>query len=131
MPPCTHFFHAASSAFLSVFIASSTVAIVGSLPPSSGLNADRKVEKFATPGPNATDGHARYGGSRRTAIVPVVDGSMRVIDFACMFMLQPLTLPMSNVQLEFRGNTSAAGNPCQNSGLPGGTTGPLTPVLVQ
>ena len=96
----------------------------------TGLSLN-SFQKVATPGPNATDGHARYGGSRRTAIVPVVDGSMRVIDFACMFMLQPLTLPMSNVQLEFRGNTSAAGNPCQNSGLPGGTTGPLTPVLVQ
>ena len=48
-----------------------------------------------------------------------------------MFMLQPLTIPMSNVQLEFRGNAGTPGSPCTTSGLPGGNAGPLVPVLVR
>jgi Flp pilus assembly protein TadG len=96
----------------------------------TGLSLN-SFQQLATPGPNAADGHARYGGSRRLVAVPVVDSSMRVVDFACMFLLQPLTLPMSNVQLEYRGNGSSPGSPCAPFGLAGGTTGPLVPVLVQ
>ena len=48
-----------------------------------------------------------------------------------MFMLQPLSVPMSDAKLEFRGNASAVGSPCTTSGTPGGTAGPLVPVLVR
>jgi len=54
-----------------------------------------------------------------------------VVDFACMLMLQPLTIPMSQVNLEFRGNASEPGSPCSTFGIPGGTGGPLVPVLVR
>jgi hypothetical protein len=63
--------------------------------------------------------------------VPVIDGGGRVIDYACMLMLQPLSIPMSDTWLEFRGNAGAAGSPCTTSGLAGGTAGPLVPVLVR
>ena len=84
--------------------------------------------KLATPGPN---GELRqYGVNRRIAPVPVVNGSNRVIGFACMLMLQPIPQPMADVQLEYLGNASEAGSPCVASGLPGGSAGPLVPVLV-
>jgi len=54
-----------------------------------------------------------------------------VIDYACMLMLQPLTIPMSDVKLEFRGNAGTPGSPCTTSGIPGGVAGPLVPVLVR
>jgi hypothetical protein len=69
--------------------------------------------------------------SRRIVVVPVVDGASKVIGWSCMLMLQPLSIPLASVQLEFRGLAGAAGSPCTTSGLPGGTTGPLVPVLVQ
>lgn len=84
---------------------------------------------LATPG--TTGQHARYGSSRRIALVPILDGGSHVIDYACMFMLQPMTGPQDPVQLEFRGNASAQNSPCTTSGIPGGTAGPLVPVLVQ
>ena len=73
----------------------------------------------------------RNGASRRIVVVPVVNGSMNVIDWACMFMLQPLSIPLQDVQLEYRGNAGATGSPCTTSGLPGGSAGPLVPVLVR
>ena len=87
-------------------------------------------QKLATPG-NVAGGHMQYGRDRRIVTVPVVDSASHVIDFACMLMLQPLSVPMTNVQLEYRGNAGAPGSPCTSSGLPGGTTGPLVPVLVR
>jgi len=97
-------------------------------PPSQRLNS---FQKLANPGVTATDGHRAYGQSRRLVIVPVINGAASVIDFACMFMLQPLTIPMSDVELEYRGNAGATGSPCTTSGLPGGSAGPLVPVLVR
>lgn len=88
-------------------------------------------QKLATPGAAATDGHRRYGQSRRLVTVPIVNGSNSVIDFACMFMLQPLSIPMADVWLEYRGNASTPGSPCTTSGMPGGSAGPLVPVLVR
>jgi hypothetical protein len=35
------------------------------------------------------------------------------------------------VKLEFRGNAGAVGSPCTTNGLPGGSAGPLVPVLVR
>lgn len=72
----------------------------------------------------------QYGGNRRIAPVPVVDGANKVVDFACMLMLQPIETPMADVQLEYLGNASEPGSPCIASGLPGGSAGPLVPVLV-
>lgn len=75
--------------------------------------------------------HAQYGASRRIVTVPIVDAGSHVVDYACMLMLQPLTIPMSDVYLEFIGNASAINSPCTTSGLPGGWTGPKVPVLVR
>jgi hypothetical protein len=84
-------------------------------------------------GPQSTTGHQRWGGNRRVVLVPVTrsyPGS--VADYACMLMLQPLTVGLPNdVQLEFIGNAAAVGSPCAASGVPGGTAGPLVPVLVR
>ncbi|HYF09098.1 MAG TPA: pilus assembly protein TadG-related protein, partial [Acetobacteraceae bacterium] len=80
--------------------------------------------RMAAPGPAAPDGHRAYGLRSRIAPVPVVNDSNQVIDYACMFMLQPLTIPMSDVYLEFRGNASEPGSPCVSAGIPGGSAGP-------
>ncbi|MDH6590737.1 Tfp pilus assembly protein PilX [Variovorax sp. TBS-050B] len=87
-------------------------------------------QKLAAPG-NVTGGHRQYGLDRRIVTVPVIDGASHVVDYACMLMLQPLSIPMSNAWLEFRGNAGAVGSPCTTSGLAGGTAGPLVPVLVR
>lgn len=97
-------------------------------PPTQRLNS---FQKLANPGVTATDGHRAYGQSRRMVLVPVINGAANVIDFACMFMLQPLTIPMSDVYMEYRGNAGVTGSPCTTSGLPGGAAGPLVPVLVR
>lgn len=104
-------------------------------PSGCATIIDRTVNSFnliATPGPTATDGHARYGANRRIAIVPVTNaypGSVE--DYACMLLLQPISLPPADIQLEFIGAASEPGSPCATSGLPGGTAGPLVPVLVR
>jgi hypothetical protein len=95
----------------------------------SGLDLN-SFQKLAAPG-LASGGHRQYGGSRRIVLVPVVDGASKVIDYACMLMLQPLSIPLVDVQLEFRGNAGTPGSPCATNGLAGGTAGPLVPVLVR
>lgn len=75
--------------------------------------------------------HGAWGSNRRVVTVPVTDSSNRVIDFACMFMLQPLSIPMTDVQLEYLGNASLPTSPCAFSGIPGGVAGPLVPALVR
>ena len=84
---------------------------------------------LATPG--AGGQHNLYGFSRRLVTAPVVDASNKVIDYACMFMLQPLSGPTVTVQLEFRGNAGSTSSPCTTNGLAGGAAGPLVPVLVR
>lgn len=86
-------------------------------------------KKLATPGTGGQ--HNLYGFSRRLVTAPVVDASNKVIDYACMFMLQPLSGPTVTVQLEFRGNAGAVSSPCTSNGLAGGAAGPLVPVLVR
>jgi len=88
-------------------------------------------QKLAPGGTTAVDGHQRYGTMRRIVTVPVMGPGNHVADFLCMFMLQPLSIPMGNVQLEYLGNASLAGSPCVTNGLPGGSAGPLVPVLVR
>lgn len=75
--------------------------------------------------------HQAYGADRRIVTVPIVNSSRRLIDFACMLMLEPMTIPVNDVQLEFLGNAGAVGSPCTTSGLAGGSAGPLVPVLVR
>ncbi len=103
-------------------------------PPScetiTGLTFNGGFSTVATPG-NAAGGHRDYGHNRRLVVVPVINGANSVTGYVCMLMLQPLSIPMSNAKLEFRGNASAASSPCTTSGLPGGASGPLVPVLVR
>lgn len=87
-------------------------------------------KQVAAPG-NAAGGHQQYGANRRIVTVAVINATSNVIDYACMLMLQPLSIPMTNVQLEFIGNAGAVTSPCATSGLPGGSAGPLVPVLVR
>lgn len=80
---------------------------------------------------NGTSSHGSWGTSRRLVMVPVTGTGTTVDDFVCMLMLQPLSIPMADVQLEFRGNASDPNSPCATPGLPGGVAGPLVPVLVR
>ncbi|SDI63265.1 pilus assembly protein TadG-related protein [Variovorax sp. OV700] len=95
----------------------------------TGLSLN-SFQKLAAPG-NVAGGHKQYGFDRRIVTVPVIDGGSHVIDYACMLMLQPLSIPMSDTWLEFRGNAGAANSPCTTSGLAGGAAGPMVPVLVR
>jgi hypothetical protein len=86
-------------------------------------------QKLATPG--AAGQHRQYGYSRRLAAVPVINDASQVIDFVCMFMLHPLSGPNDSARLEYRGLARTPGSPCAPGGMPGGSTGPLVPVLVR
>jgi len=94
----------------------------------TGLKLNQ-FKTLATPGENGE--LRRYGANRRLAPVSIVDAGNKVVDFACMLILQPLPSPFDDVKLEFRGLASDAGSPCTASGLPGGAAGPLVPVLVR
>jgi Flp pilus assembly protein TadG len=98
----------------------------------SGLSLN-SFQDVAVPGswPPNTGGHGQFGTSRRIVLVPVVSGTNSVIDYACMLMLQPLSIPLVQVQLEYIGNAGVAGSPCTTSGMPGGSVGPLVPALVR
>ena len=95
----------------------------------TGLSLN-SFQKLAPPG-NVPGGHRQYGMNRRMVIVPVPGAANTVTDYACMLMLQPLSIPLAPVQLEYRGRASAAGSPCGSGGLAGGSVGPLVPVLVR
>lgn len=95
----------------------------------TGLTLNMGFNKLATAGSGGE--HRQYGVNRRLATVPVVDASMKVIDYACMLLLQPMPTPLDNVNLEYRGNAALPGSPCTGSGLPGGSAGPRVPVLVR
>lgn len=75
--------------------------------------------------------HGAWGSNRRVVTVPVTDAGNRVVDFACMFMLAPLAIPMADTKLEYIGNASLQSSPCSFSGMPGGAAGPLVPALVR
>lgn len=80
---------------------------------------------------SGSSSHGQWGTNRRIVTVPVTDSGNRVIDFMCMLMLQPLSVPMTDVQLEYLGNASLPSSPCSFSGMPGGSAGPLVPALVR
>lgn len=90
----------------------------------SGANA----KSIASSGPGSD--LQTYGTNRRLVAVPITTGA-KIQDFACMLLLQPIPTPFADVQLEYLGNASDADSPCTGSGLPGGTAGPLVPVLVR
>lgn len=80
---------------------------------------------------------AQYGAERRLVTVPIVDCSawagsqtVPVLSWACVLMLHPLDKPGDDIYMEYVGLANSPG-PCANSGLGGGTVGPLVPVLVQ
>jgi Flp pilus assembly protein TadG len=103
-------------------------ATVSDCETATGL----KLNQFKTVATGGAGGDLNtYGANRRLAPVPVVDALSRVIDFACMLMLQPIPSPFDDVQLEYLGNASDPSSPCTASGLPGGAAGPLVPVLVR
>jgi hypothetical protein len=92
-------------------------------------NMLNSFQKLATSGVGGE--HQKYGYSRRLVVVPVINDAANVVDFVCMFMLHPLSGPNDTAKLEYRGLAGAAGSPCTPAGMPGGTTGPLVPVLVR
>jgi hypothetical protein len=104
-------------------------ASVSNCEITTGLSLN-SFTSVAPAGPTASGGHKEFGRDRRLVTVPIVDGST-VIGFACMLMLQPLTLPMSDVKLEYRGNAASLTSPCTTGGTPGGVAGPLVPMLVR
>jgi hypothetical protein len=95
----------------------------------TSLNMKGGFKTLATP--SAGGQHQQFGYSRRIVAVPVINGTTNVIDYACMLILQPLSSPTVDVQLEFVGNAGAASSPCTTNGLAGGIAGPKVPVLVQ
>jgi hypothetical protein len=125
-------------------------AYSGNKPTGAHATADNFVAKqavFAACGTSVSDCESITGlslnsfkdvtngtsgtNNRRIVTVPVTDGSNKVVDFSCMFMLQPLSIPMADVQLEYIGNASLPSSPCSFSGMPGGVAGPLVPALVR
>jgi hypothetical protein len=38
-----------------------------------------------------------YGADRRIVTVPIVNTSRKVVDFACMLMLEPMAIPVNDV----------------------------------
>jgi Flp pilus assembly protein TadG len=84
--------------------------------------------------PGGTGGssqHKQYGTNRRVVLVPVtVSYPGSIAGYACMFMLQPI-FKADPTQLEYIGPASDAASPCTTAGLPGGSAGPLVPVLVR
>jgi len=109
------------------------VSTVADCESNTGLTLN-SFKTLATSGPN---GELRqYGTNRRLVAVPIVGDriGMKVKNFACMLLLQPIPSPFNNgsvVQLEYIGNASATGSPCTGNGSPGGSAGPLVPVLVR
>ncbi len=92
-------------------------------------NKLNSFQKLATPG--AAGQHRQYGYNRRLVVVPVINDASQVIDYVCMFMLHPMSGPNDPAQLEFRGLASLPTTPCTPAGMPGGSAGPLVPVLVR
>ncbi len=111
---------------------------------TSGATPNFKAQRqaFAPCGPDcpaqgnevalATGQLQTYGADRRLVLLPVVSAGGTVVDFACMLMLQPIATPVKDdIQVEFRGKASDLDSPCTTTGLPGGTIGPLVPMLVR
>lgn len=96
----------------------------------TGLNMKGGYKDLATAGGVGYQ-HHDLGLNKRIVLVPVVDASSKIADFACMLMLQPISGPTASVQLEYIGNAGAINSPCTSNGLAGGAAGPLVPTLVR
>jgi Flp pilus assembly protein TadG len=97
----------------------------------SGIGRSLNSFKDIAASGSGSNSHGKWGSNRRVVTVPVTDNANRVVDFLCMLMLQPLSIPMADVQLEYIGNASLSASPCSFSGMPGGVSGPLVPALVR
>jgi len=86
---------------------------------------------YIAPSGDGPGSHGAEGTNRRIVTVPIVDTADKVDGFACMLILQPLSIPMATIQLEYLGNASEPTSPCSFSGMPGGAAGPLVPALVR
>jgi Flp pilus assembly protein TadG len=106
----------------------SCAASVADCASDTGLSLNQ-FKTVATSGSNGE--HKLYGTNRRIAPVAIVGADNRVVGFACMLLLQPVPSPFADVQLEYLGNASTVDSPCKANGLPGGSAGPLVPVLVR
>ncbi|WP_432259407.1 pilus assembly protein TadG-related protein [Cupriavidus sp. TMH.W2] len=95
----------------------------------TGLNMKGGYQVLAAPG--STGDFAKLGMSRRLVIVPVVSTASKVVDFACMLMLQPVSGPTVSIQFEYLGNAASISSPCTTNGLAGGNFGPMIPALVE
>ena len=95
----------------------------------TGLQMSGGYKKLATPA--MAGEHQQLGHSRRIVTVPVINTSSKVLDFACMLILQPMTSPTVDIQMEFIGNAAAANSPCSTNGASAGGSGASVPVLVQ
>jgi len=95
----------------------------------TGLKMKGGYKTLATPGTGGQ--HKANGYNRRIVTVPVISSAGKVVDFACVLLLQPMTSPTVDVQMEFLGNAGSASSPCTSNGLAGGLAGPKVPVLVQ
>jgi hypothetical protein len=95
----------------------------------TGLQMSGGYKKLATPA--MAGEHQQLGHSRRIVTVPVINTSSKVLDFACMLILQPMTSPTVDIQMEFIGNATAAHSPCSTNGASAGGSGASVPVLVQ
>jgi len=95
----------------------------------SGLNMKGGYKVLASPGGGGQ--HRTWGENRRIVLTPVIIAS-KIVDFACMLMLQPISSgTQATVQLEFLGNAGSPSSPCTAGGLPGGAAGPMVPSLVR
>lgn len=126
--------HATAANFKSKRLAYANYADTGSTVAAgdaiTGLNMKPGgFKSVATAGPLGE--HWQHGLSRRIVLAPFLSSSNKIIDFACLLMLQPVSNSTVSVQLEYIGNAGAEDSPCTSSGLAGGTVGPLVPVLVE
>lgn len=124
--------HASADNFVAMRAANAACAPDGSVNTCASINGIslNSFKDLAASG-TGPGSHGAWGTNRRIVTVPVTDAANKVIDFACMFMLQPLSIPMADVQLEYIGNASDPTSPCSFSGMPGGAAGPLVPALVR
>lgn len=103
--------------------------------PYEGDNQNPDTKSLKTQGNYSSTDYTR-GSNRRLITTAVVEcPSITLKGFACMLMLHPLEKNASGKQskmwLEFIGDAAAAGSPCATAGLPGASTGPQVPTLVQ
>ena len=102
---------------------------VGNGDAVTGLRMSGGYKTLATPA--MAGEHQQLGHSRRIVTVPIINASSKVVDFACMLLLQPMSSPTVDIQVEFIGNAGAANSPCSSNGAVGGASAATVPVLVQ